>query len=441
VSVYLFYPLLKCYQVGNINLVLMPANNWLPTFIPNFRNKMIKFQGLVILLILISINQSFSQKKVLFDCTKAETANNADWVIDADLFNLGDGTGGIMQVGRGNEANPAKLPTPSWTTITATTPETYWKGAISSWGIGVAKLGYEPQTLPYNGKITYGDNTNPQDLKNYKVYIVMEPNIKFTAAEKTAILAFVAAGGGLLAIADHAGSDRNNDGVDSPTVWNDLFNNNTVAVNPFGFTFDMVTFSQVCSNAANLPTDSLLHGPKGNPTQIQINGGTTMTLSPASNPNVKGIMYRPTGPPTGNFDVLVATSRYGNGRVVGLSDSSPPDDGTGDPNDQLYSSWLTSVNGDHEKLLLNATLWLLGPKVTTAATEQLAQTNLHIGNTENGFTVLSPEAGHLSLTDMLGRVVWQAEISQGFTDIPVSEGMYLVRFSGHVTQVVKRVIR
>ena len=31
---------------------------------------------------------SFSQTKILFDDTKAETAGSADWIIDADLFNL-----------------------------------------------------------------------------------------------------------------------------------------------------------------------------------------------------------------------------------------------------------------------------------------------------------------------------------------------------------------
>lgn len=29
------------------------------------------------------------QVKILFDATKAETANNADWIIDADAHNLG----------------------------------------------------------------------------------------------------------------------------------------------------------------------------------------------------------------------------------------------------------------------------------------------------------------------------------------------------------------
>ena len=30
-----------------------------------------------------------AQAKILFDATKAESAGNADWVLDADLFKIG----------------------------------------------------------------------------------------------------------------------------------------------------------------------------------------------------------------------------------------------------------------------------------------------------------------------------------------------------------------
>jgi hypothetical protein len=40
------------------------------------------------------------------------------------------------------------------------------------------------ETLPWNGRITYGDATNTQDLSNYKVFVVDEPNILFSAIEK-----------------------------------------------------------------------------------------------------------------------------------------------------------------------------------------------------------------------------------------------------------------
>ncbi|MGC4100030.1 hypothetical protein [Ferruginibacter sp.] len=84
-------------------------------------------------------------KKFLFDNTKAETAGNADWVIDQD-------------------ASPQQIPTPAQSTVTASTAETYWTGAISSWGIALVKAGHTVETLPSTGSITYGNASNPQDL-------------------------------------------------------------------------------------------------------------------------------------------------------------------------------------------------------------------------------------------------------------------------------------
>ena len=84
---------------------------------------------------------------------------------------------------------------------------------------------------------------NDQDLSNYKVFIVTEPNSQFTMAEKDAIINFVKNGGGLYMIADHDNSDRNGDFYwDSPAIWNDLVSTNSVVANPFGITFDVVTF-------------------------------------------------------------------------------------------------------------------------------------------------------------------------------------------------------
>ena len=50
-----------------------------------------------------------------------------DWVIDADLHNLGYGSGPAV-VGGGNESNPQRLPTPDQSTVTSSTVETYWEG-------------------------------------------------------------------------------------------------------------------------------------------------------------------------------------------------------------------------------------------------------------------------------------------------------------------------
>ena len=289
--------------------------------------------------------------KILFDATKAQTAGNADWVIDADV-----------------SGSPQRLPTPMQSTVTATTPEGYWTGALSSWGIALAKRGYQVETLPGSGRISYNDATNAQDLSNYAAYIVDEPNIRYTAAEKTAILNYVRNGGGLFMISDHNISDRNGDGWDSPNIWNDLMASASPA-NPFGISFDLNNISFTTGvGAATAPTDSLLHGPAGNPVAMEYHNGASMTLNTATNTSVRGILFRPSSATTGSTGVIVARARYGRGRVAALGDSSPPDDGTGAPGNNLYDGWAAEANGDHARLLLNATIWLATPnRVATAA--------------------------------------------------------------------------
>ena len=113
--------------------------------------------------------------------------------------------------------------------------------------MALVKLGNSVENLPTGTAITYGNAANPQDLANYNVFVVDEPNTLFTAAEKTAIVNFVKNGGGLFMISDHTMSDRNNDGYDSPAIWNDLMTNNSVQANPFGFS---IALDQHCRKPA-----------------------------------------------------------------------------------------------------------------------------------------------------------------------------------------------
>ncbi len=294
--------------------------------------------------------------KILFDASKAETCGNADWVIDAGTHNLGFNNGPAV-AGTGTESNPTKLPLPAQSGITTNTNESFWEGAISYWGIDCVNHGFVVETLPYNGQITYGNSINLQDLSNYKVFIVPEPNIVFTSAEKIAILNFVQNGGGLFMISDHDQSDRNFDGWDSPHIWNDFMSNNTVMNNPFGMTFDLANFSQTSFNIPNLPNDSLLHGPMGTVAEVQWSNGTTLTLDSTQNNSVTGVVYK-TGSSFSMNNVMCAHAYYGNGRVAAIGDSSPIDDGSGDPNDQLYDGYIADASGNHRKLLMNTTIWL-----------------------------------------------------------------------------------
>ena len=334
--------------------------------------------------------------KILFDASKAETAGNADWVIDADLHNLGF-SGGPAVPGGGNESNAQQFPTPVQSAITASTSETYWTGGLSYWGIDCVNQNYQVETLPYNGQITYGNGSNAQDLTNYKVFIVCEPNIVFSSSEKTAIINFVQNGGGLFMISDHDISDRNNDGWDSPHIWNDLMTVNTVQTNPFGMSFDYVNISQTSTNIPSLPSDSILHGTAGNVTEVQWSAGTTLTLNTTQNSSVKGVIYK-TGSSFGNSNVMCAYARYGNGKVAAIGDSSPCDDGTGDTNDNLFFGYTVDANGNHRKLLMNITIWLATPNSTVPPIADftanplslcIGQTTIFINNSSAGISSYS----------------------------------------------------
>jgi len=274
-------------------------------------------------------------KKFLFDASHAETAGNADWVLDVDA--------GVVP----------RFPTPAASGITSSTPETYWTAGLSAWGVSLVKLGNSVENLPSGTAITYGNTSNPQDLANYNVFVVDEPNTLFNATEKAAIVNFVKNGGGLFMISDHTISDRNNDGYDSPAIWNDLMTNNSVQANPFGFSIDLTNISETTSNVLASSTNVILNGSQGAVTQLKYSNGATITKTTGS--VATPLIWRTTST-QGNTNIMCASSTYGTGRVVVVADSSPADDGTGSPGNTVYPGWTEIAS--HAKLHLNASLWL-----------------------------------------------------------------------------------
>ncbi len=373
-----------------------------------------KFKQLFIFLVICQLSIQ-AQTKILFDATKAEMAGNADWVIDADIFNISF-AGGPASIG-GNESNPQRFPTPSQSGVLASTTENFWKGGISAWAIDCAKLGYVVETLPYNGQITYGNALNIQDLSNYKVFVLVEPNIQFTATEKTAIITFVQNGGGLFMVADHNISDRNNDGIDAPLVLNDLVNNNSVVINPFGIVYDNNNTSNITSsNVANLPLDPVLNGSFGSVTQLKYSQGSSMTINTSVNSNAKGLIFTTGSSITGLTNVLFATSTYGSGKIAALGDSSPADDGTGDTNDNLFFGY-SDLAGNHQKLIMNATVWLTTSNLATNDFE-LNENNFYVtqnpvDNKEFKLNYVCKENTNFSIIiyDLMGRITQTAKFS------------------------------
>ncbi|MCE1189854.1 MAG: T9SS type A sorting domain-containing protein [Ignavibacteria bacterium] len=378
----------------------------------------------IIALLIVTNSLRAQQKKILFDATKAETAGNADWVIDED-----NGTPGI-------------LPTPAQSTVTASTAENYWTGGLSSWGIALVKEGYYVETLVPASGITYGTN-GAQDLSKYDVFIVCEPNTQFTQSERTALVNYVKNGGGLLIISDHAGADRNSDGWDAVHVWNDLFRNNGVAAYPFGFKIDSVDVSETSTNVlANAGGDSVLNGTSGSVSQLKYSNGATITLMPSYNSSVQGLIWRNNNA-QGATQVMAARAFYGKGKVFVCGDSSPADDGTGASGNTLYPGW-TEVNGNHARMFMNATKWLAVKGTSGVSRKIHPSKDFHInGNYPNPFnpsTKISYSIGssanvNISIYDFTGKLIQSmnfhhnspGSFEQIFTAASCASGVYLAR--------------
>lgn len=405
---------------------------------------------LAVVLIFIGFSVK-AQVKVLFDATKAEMSGNGDWVIDADIHNVGLNSSGQTVAGLGDESNPQRIPSPLQSSINSSTPETYWTGALSSWGVDLVRYGFVVETLPIGSQLTYGNTANPLDLSNYKVFIIDEPNILFTTAEKTALLHFVQNGGGLFMISDHDQSDRNFDGYDSPAIWNDLMANNSFQSNPFGITFDLQNYSQSTSNIIADVSDSILHGRAGVPTGLEYNNGTTMTLNRTVNVNAKGLIYKTGATAGGLTNVFFARSTYGSGRVCALGDSSPIDDGTGDPNDQLYSSYASVLSGSHKKLLINAVIWLanLSSLSAISSAEPEIDYEMYPNPVSDILHIHFPTLDQFrsfKLTTLLGNTVSEGEAPvspSGDMDLPVNgleSGIYFLTVTTEKRKFSKRLI-
>lgn len=282
---------------------------------------------------------SQTPKKVLFDHTRHEEAGtSAEWVICS-----------------ASEPNPAPA---------NPTSETSWNGGISAWGFDLFKAGYTVQSLPPTGRVTYGDPTNAQDLSNYQVYIIPEPYLKFSAAEKQAILSYVQNGGGLFIVGNHIGAARysGTGGTDAYTVFNDLVN--VGGSNPYGFTFvpghgpgDALanTTSTAFSAATDTGTQAIVHGAFGGLSLMDFHSYAYVSYNTALNPSVKEILHTQVSGDTGSF---IVTCNVGSGRVVAISDSAPADDGTTTTAGKaLHSSYTINSN---KAFFLNACAYLAG---------------------------------------------------------------------------------
>lgn len=272
-------------------------------------------------MILACLGAAAEPKKILFDAKHQDTADGTYWALDED------------DCGKAQQT-----PTPSQEGTL--TDEAAWSGALSAFGIDLAKQGLQVETLTREEKLTFGDNDNPRDLQNYSVYVVVEPNVLFGVDEKEAVRSFVQGGGGLFLIADRAQSVS----WDSPRILNEI------AVD-FGIKFNnksaehLGRFSDskgvIRSDSWLIPRNS--HGlALFESTSIEITG------------SAKGHAWL-TGGETVGIGVTFATSVYGKGRVAAVGDSSVVGDKTrcGDANAQGHYD-----DPDNKLIVLRTIGWL-----------------------------------------------------------------------------------
>ncbi len=246
-----------------------------------------------------------SNLKVLFDFTKDEDAGNADWRIDGAYSN--------------------------------------WADALRSMGMSVDSLG------DGQGEITYSD------LSPYNVFVLPEPQDEFTDNEKSAIIEFVHNGGGLVYIADHKSSDRNNNGWDSWSIWNDNLN--------FDSTFNITLVSTNSGNNQNEVTD-IANVPVLTDNVSSFGTWLGTCMEPSGSAKSAANQY--------GYSVL-SYDTYGYGRVVVHCDSSTFDDGTADSSnsrDNLHDGW--SKYND-ATLAINMILWAAGINSTSSNSTYLKE--------------------------------------------------------------------
>lgn len=284
-------------------------------------------------------------KKVLFDNTHAQTAGNADWVID---------------------------------------------GGFSDFGHALANDGFYVKELRKPAPFTY------DDLKDYDVFVIAEPNNPFKASEQAAMVRYVEEGGSIFFIGDHYNADRNKnrwDGSESMNgyrrgAWEDpgkgmsLEERNSEAMqgvvssdwlsDNFGIRFRYNALGDVTANQIVPPSQSF--GITEGVSAVAMHAGSTLAITDPT--KAKGIVYVPETQEAwpnavdqgvyngGGFaeGPYVAIAKVGAGKAAFIGDSSPVEDATPKYVREENGARKTTYDGfkeaDDAVLLVNLVNWL-----------------------------------------------------------------------------------
>lgn len=179
-------------------------------------------------------------------------------------------------------------------------------------------------------------------LKTATIVVLPEPNSVYSSSEQDALVNFVDNGGCLYAIADHDRSDRNGDGIDSVGVLNQFLPR-------LGLKIDKKYFTEAPVTGRYSKTEITV-GVKS----VGTWGGTSVSCLAQSAEAHINMSDRNGG------NAYIATNITGRrgGKVIAMGDSSPYDDGSGDPRDKLHDGY-NNPRHDHEQLAHNTIKWLL----------------------------------------------------------------------------------
>lgn len=292
-------------------------------------------------------------KKVLFDNTHAQTAGAADWVID---------------------------------------------GGFSDFANALADNGYYVKELRKTTPIVY------EDLADYDVFVIAEPNIPFKQSEQAAMLEYVEDGGSIFFIGDHYNADRNKnrwDGSESINgyrrgAWTDptqgmsdeekaseamqgVVSSDWLADN-FGVRFRYNALGDVAANEIVEPSQAF--GITEGVSAVAMHAGSTLAIIDPT--KAKGIVYVPeTDEAWGNAvdqgvyngggvaeGPYVAVSKIGAGKAAFIGDSSPVEDATPKYLREETGAAKTTYDGfkelDDGELLVNLIDWLGEPESYTS---------------------------------------------------------------------------
>lgn len=175
-------------------------------------------------------------------------------------------------------------------------------------------------------------------LKGVNIFVIVEPNTKYSSQELKVVEDFSKKGGKLFLISDHEGADRNNNGWDSVMVLNQFES------------FVGINFLKLWFSEHPITGKTVDHQITEGVVAVGTWGGTS--VAPTC-PEAEGLMFE------SHDGAYIAKSTINNTRIVCMGDSSPFDDGTGAPGNKLYDGW-NNPGYNHERLCLNSLRWLLG---------------------------------------------------------------------------------